>query len=99
MTTGRVVPRDLLMKALDQVPRSVEKLSSLVDYTAELHNAPQADDIQLVAPHGEAWDSFKERWSQTCAWEPKHLAQAKLGRKLLTKTTPASQQLQQVATG
>jgi hypothetical protein len=93
MTTGRIVPRDLLVKALEQVPRSVAKLSPLVDYTAELHNAPHADDIQLVAPHDETWDSFKEQWSQTCAWEPKHIAQTKLGGKQLTKSPPSSERL------
>jgi hypothetical protein len=93
MTTGRLVPRDLLITALEQVPKSVEKLSPLVDYTAELHNAPHADDIQLVAPKGETWDSFKEQWSQTCAWEPKRIAQTKLGAgKPLTKT-PSSERL------
>jgi len=63
MKTGRVVPQATLEAALKQVPKSVEKLSSLVDYHVELHNAPNAEDIELVT-QGETWESFRSRWVQ-----------------------------------
>lgn len=61
--TGRTVPQNLLTQALEQVPKSVEQLAPLVDYCAELNNAPNATDIELLTP-GETWDSFKEQWRQ-----------------------------------
>ena len=59
--TGRVVPRELLETALDQVPRSVEKLAPLVDYYAELNNA---DEVELVKPEGSTWEDFRDVWNQ-----------------------------------
>jgi hypothetical protein len=69
MTTGRVVPRETLVQALEQVPKSVKVLSPLVDYFCEVHNAPNAPDIELATP-GETWGSFQKQWVQTCAWVP-----------------------------
>ena len=62
-TTGRVVPEHVLEQALEQVPKSVKILKPLVDYHAELLNAPDADDIQIVTP-GETWESFQSQWVQ-----------------------------------
>ena len=59
--TGRVVPQELLEEALEQVPRSVEKLAPLVDYYAELNNA---DEVELVKPEGSTWDDFRGVWNQ-----------------------------------
>jgi predicted kinase len=63
LVTGRVVPRDLLAKVLEQVPRSVKILAPLVDYHVELRNASDNDDIELVT-EGETWETFKSHWVQ-----------------------------------
>ena len=55
---------------MEQVPQSVAVLSPLSDYHAELNNA--GDEIELVYPIGETWQMFTEKWSQTCAFTPKH---------------------------
>jgi len=68
--TGRVVPINVLEDALEQVPKSVNILRSLVDYFCELHNAPGADDIEIHTP-GVTWESFQSNWAQTCAWVPR----------------------------
>jgi len=57
------VPKAVLEKALEQVPKSVKKLAPLVDYHIELMNAPDADDIEIVTS-GETWESFKSHWVQ-----------------------------------
>jgi hypothetical protein len=69
MTTGRVVPREVLERALDQVPRSVKVLAPLVDYFCEINNAPGAPDVELIT-EGETWETFESKWIQTCAWVP-----------------------------
>jgi len=69
LTTGRVVPRETLEMALDQVPRSVKILGPLVTYFCELNNAPGAPDIELMTDT-ETWESFERNWHQTCAWVP-----------------------------
>jgi hypothetical protein len=63
LVTGRVVPRDLLAKTLEQVPQSVRILAPLVDYHVELRNASDSDDIELVT-EGETWETFKSHWIQ-----------------------------------
>jgi len=63
MHTGRIVPRELLNKTLEKVPKSVEILSPLVDYYAELYN-PTGGDIELVKPEGETWENFQSQWTQ-----------------------------------
>lgn len=68
-TTGRVVPQETLELALEQVPKSVEVLAPLADYFCELHNAPDADDIELTSC-GESWESFQANWAQECAADP-----------------------------
>lgn len=57
------MPEDVLVAALEQVPKSVEKLKGLVDYHCELRNAPNTPDIELVTP-GETWESFQSKWVQ-----------------------------------
>ena len=69
LVTGRIVPKEVLEEALDQVPRSVKLLEPLVDYFCEINNAPGAPDLELLT-EGETWDSFESKWSQTCAWVP-----------------------------
>jgi hypothetical protein len=66
--TGRVVPRELLEKAMEQVPRSVDILSPLVDYHAEINNPADADDVELVKPKDSSWEEFKRQWAQTVAY-------------------------------
>jgi hypothetical protein len=56
---------------LVQVPKSIKILAPLVDYYAELHNAPGAEDVELVKPEGETWESFQKTWQQSVAYEPK----------------------------
>lgn len=63
--TGRVVPKETLEMALDQVPRSVKVLAPLADYFAELNNAPNTIDIELLN-QDEDWDDFQCQWLQTC---------------------------------
>jgi predicted kinase len=69
MTTGRIVPKEVLEEALDQVPRSVRVLEPLVDYFCEINNAPGAPDLELLT-EGETWETFESKWVQTCAWIP-----------------------------
>jgi predicted kinase len=59
--TGRVVPRDLLAATLQQVPQSVERLAPLADYSAEILNHPDADDVTLVGQDMD-WRSFRQQW-------------------------------------
>lgn len=63
ISTGRVVPKEVLTEAIEQVPKSVKILSPLVDYFVEVNNAPGADDIELVT-EGETWQSFESKWIQ-----------------------------------
>jgi len=67
--TGRIVPRETLELALDQVPRSVHVLAPLADYFCELNNAPGLD-IEILT-EGQDWDDFQVQWLQMCAWVPK----------------------------
>jgi predicted kinase len=85
MTTGRVVPREVLERALDQVPRSVKVLGPLVDYFCEINNAPGAPDVELIT-EGETWETFESKWIQTCAWVPNR-------RKFLSKSPNMDNQL------
>eukprot|EP00980_Cylindrotheca_fusiformis_P030738 scaffold25338_cov181-Cylindrotheca_fusiformis.AAC.1 len=68
--TGRVVPREVLEAALRQVPKSVEILSPLVDYYAEINNSEDSPDIELVKPAGSNWEDFKKTWLQNVAYVP-----------------------------
>jgi len=67
IATGRIVPKEVLIAALDQVPKSVEILAPLVDYYAEINNAV---DVELVKPSGSSWDDFRKTWLQTVAYVP-----------------------------
>lgn len=61
VATGRVVPRETLEAALEQVPKSVEMLAPLVDYYAEINNA---EEVELVKPEGSTWEEFRDVWNQ-----------------------------------
>lgn len=63
--TGRVVPRDLLEQVMEEVPKSVEILSSKVDFCVEILNPPDADDVEIVTG-GITWDFFRKVWKQSC---------------------------------
>lgn len=70
-TTRRIVPKDTLEETLKQVPWSVEILAPQADFFAELHNAPHANDIQLVRMfhdrlNGNDWEAFQDVWKQKC---------------------------------
>jgi hypothetical protein len=64
IATGRIVPRELLEEAMIQVPRSVQILSPLVDYYAEIDNPQTSDDVFLIKPEGSTWEEFKKQWIQ-----------------------------------
>jgi hypothetical protein len=49
---------------MNQVPKSVEALRPLVDFTVEIHNEG-SEDVQLITP-GESWDSFRSQWGEIC---------------------------------
>jgi predicted kinase len=59
-TTGRVVPRETLEHALEQVPKSIALLRPECDYFAEIHNA---HSLQLRTG---TWNDFQQAWSQNC---------------------------------
>jgi len=63
--TGRIVPRQTIELALEQVPKSVQILGPLADFFAELNNSPEKLDIELVTD-GLSWDDFTRQWAQTC---------------------------------
>jgi hypothetical protein len=50
---------DLLPLLMTQ--KSVKKLAPLVNYHVELENA---DEIRIVDPPNETWDSFQATWAQ-----------------------------------
>jgi Zeta toxin len=74
--TGRAVPEDLLQASIDQVPRSVESLSHLTDYTFEISNnddepmalkqwstaLAQSDDNDCLPPKEISWGEFQQVW-------------------------------------
>lgn len=62
--TGRIVPRETLEAALEQVPRSVKILAPLVDYYAEINNDQGAPDVELTKPVNSDWDTFRQQWNQ-----------------------------------
>lgn len=63
LVTGRVVPRDVLEMAMEQVPKSVKILAPLVDYFVELENGDNEPDI-LIKTEGETWANFQSKWVQ-----------------------------------
>lgn len=68
LETGRIVPSQILENAMEQVPKSVKVLAPMVDYYAEINNAPGVDDIELVKPEGSTWTEFRQQWIQTVAY-------------------------------
>jgi len=62
------VPSEILENAIEQVPKSVRILAPMVDYYAEINNAPGVDDIELVKPAGSNWTEFRQQWIQTVAY-------------------------------
>ena len=66
--TGRVVPQEILEKALEQVPKSVKILAPLADYFCELNNG-LGPGIEMNTADQD-WDSFQSNWLQTCAYVP-----------------------------
>jgi len=63
LETGRIVPHDLIVESIEQVPKSVAELAPLVDYHIELRNDPKTHDIEIVTP-GETWENFTSQWVQ-----------------------------------
>mmetsp|Transcript_20562 Transcript_20562/g.31436 ORF Transcript_20562/g.31436 Transcript_20562/m.31436 type:complete len:405 (+) Transcript_20562:185-1399(+) len=71
--TGRVVPEKTIEMSLQQVPRSVKVLGPLADYFAEIMNAPNTEDVELVTPKNSSWDEFAQQWKQTLSFKPGHI--------------------------
>jgi hypothetical protein len=65
-TTGRVVPTDVLLKSIEQVPKSVEILSQHVDFFLAIHNAAEEDSASIVT-RGATRETVKENFKQKCA--------------------------------
>jgi predicted kinase len=65
-TTGRVVPRDVLLKSIEQVPRSVKILNQYVDVFLEIYNAGYGKPIAFES-RGTMADSVNEMFKQKCA--------------------------------
>lgn len=86
LVTGRVVPRDVLEMAMEQVPKSVKILAPLVDYFVELENGDNEPDI-LIKTEGETWANFQSKWVQACAWVPGKKKKEKL---MIKKTISVS---------
>lgn len=63
--TGRVVPRDLLERTMLEVPKSIQILSKLVDFSVELNNPPDSNTVE-IATQGITWESFQNTWKQSC---------------------------------
>lgn len=63
-STGRIVPQATLEQSIDSVPKSISKLRHMVDFFAELYNAPGASDIELMTD-GMSWESFRRVWIPT----------------------------------
>lgn len=61
-TTGRVVPQNTLLDALERVPKSVKKLSPMVDFVCELNNTHEV----TLESDGMTWDKFRNTWVQSC---------------------------------
>lgn len=57
--TGRIVPQHTLEETIVKVPESIKVLAPLVDFFAEIRNAPNATDVELVT-EGMTWESFRQ---------------------------------------
>lgn len=68
--TGRVVPRDLLERVMEQVPHSVDLLRPSVDFSIDLHNPGNGLE---VTTKGMDWELFTRHWAQVCPQEGKVL--------------------------
>eukprot|EP00547_Thalassionema_nitzschioides_P014728 CAMPEP_0194240102 /NCGR_PEP_ID=MMETSP0158-20130606/6377_1 /TAXON_ID=33649 /ORGANISM="Thalassionema nitzschioides, Strain L26-B" /LENGTH=746 /DNA_ID=CAMNT_0038974741 /DNA_START=99 /DNA_END=2339 /DNA_ORIENTATION=- len=100
--TGRVIPRDLLLATLEQVPRSVERLTPLVDYVCEIRNDStnrhttnnngyenNNNDVELTKPEGSTWQEFSQQWIQTCRYTPPLSASKQNNKNESSSTTEA----------
>eukprot|EP00588_Corethron_pennatum_P010200 CAMPEP_0194274028 /NCGR_PEP_ID=MMETSP0169-20130528/7218_1 /TAXON_ID=218684 /ORGANISM="Corethron pennatum, Strain L29A3" /LENGTH=380 /DNA_ID=CAMNT_0039017123 /DNA_START=257 /DNA_END=1399 /DNA_ORIENTATION=- len=68
--TGRKIPIEVLEMALEQVPKSILRLSPLADYFCEIDNPPDAEKVLFSTPEVTE-ESFQQNWLQTCAWVPR----------------------------
>jgi len=59
--TGRMVPKETIMHALENVPRSIDILTPACDFFCEICNNDD-DDVRLVKPYGMTWDLFRDNW-------------------------------------
>lgn len=67
LSTGRVVPEDILLKTLKEVPIAVKELSPLVDYSVTLNTDNMEPVIESTSESMEDWESFAQRWLQECS--------------------------------
>ena len=75
--TGRAVPNETLESAFQEVPKSVSKLKSCVNYYCALNNGSNISGIEILT-EGITWEDFASNWNQTCAWIPHKKASKKL---------------------
>jgi Zeta toxin len=79
--TGRVVPQKLLEEVMQQVPASVSRLRSMVDFFVEIHNSGNdGEDVQLVSMSSSSdlymnnknatWTEFTNQWRSTTCHHP-----------------------------
>lgn len=61
---GRIVPMEKLQETLDQVPISMDKLRSQVDFFCTFYNVPEKDTPEIVTK-GVTWFSFTRYWKRS----------------------------------
>lgn len=64
--TGRIVPREVLEKSVEQVPKSVKILKNHVDFFLEIDNSGRDDGSAEVVTRGMSVASVKENFVQRC---------------------------------
>lgn len=64
--TGRVVPTDVLVRSLKQVPKSVQILRKDTNFFLEIHNSWDSNSVEIVT-EGVTWESCRHAWMQKCA--------------------------------
>ncbi len=60
----------MLLRVLEEVPRAVETLAPLVDYTARINTDDTEPVLEGAIPGGQgggtSWQAFRTLWEQTC---------------------------------
>jgi hypothetical protein len=67
LETGREIDNESILRSLETIPASLEKIRPSVDFFCEIYNG--VDKCSLTGDCVD-WDSFRRVFSQTCAWKP-----------------------------